>query len=284
MSAGRSHISNALAILSGGHAIHGDHAVLPAVVWPALSPHLRALPIVDVGSHNGGDLTIPSAKLGHRVYAYEPTKATHDELLRNLRGAHIPIDRSVAGFHLSGPGRVLVRRAAASSRSGVALLSTSTKYGGVANTLSGLEALPAAYQKVPGGVRQVNVTTVTLSEELQHETAGVYLLKIDAQGHELQVLQGAAEYIRRRPVCMIMLEFAPQALRAAGAEPLAVLKLLTEDFGYQCFDWRRAVPWKGAAPPTLEEFVDAHPPNRTLRRKFGAWTDLLCVRFDLLRR
>ena len=49
----------------------------------------------------------------------------------------------------------------------------------------------------------------------------------------------------------------PQALRAAGADPLALLKLLTEDFGYQCFDWRRAVPWKEATPPRAEMTASA---------------------------
>ena len=50
---------------------------------------------------------------------------------------------------------------------------------------------------------QVNVTVETLDDVLANETKGLYLLKIDAQGHEYSILRGAANYIRRRPAGLI---------------------------------------------------------------------------------
>ena len=78
-----------------------------------------------------------------------------------------------------------------------------------------------------------------LSDELVNETEGVYLLKIDAQGHDMHVLRGAADYIRTHPVYVILLEFSPMLMKAGGVEPLDLLHLLYDDLGYQCFDARK---------------------------------------------
>ena len=61
------------------------------------------------------------------------------------------------------------------------------------------------------------MTLTTLSAVLgPREPKGVFLLKVDAQGHEYQILQGAREYIRARPVYYILLEYYPKGLRAGA--------------------------------------------------------------------
>ena len=75
---GHPYISNALSFLTNGVLLEPkEGTVMPAVnAWSNTFPRLRELPMVDVGVNHGLDLALPAAKLGHRVYAYEPTNAT----------------------------------------------------------------------------------------------------------------------------------------------------------------------------------------------------------------
>ena len=274
------YISNALSILTGGMAVHSEKSLLPIIAhWSNMVPSLKDLPLVDVGSNTGDDVTIPAAKLGHRVYAYEPTPNTVQTLFGHLRAANVNYTTRVEGFQFAQPGTVLVRPVAVSNFRGTRELTTSHLYGGVANTLGGTNALPTQY--VEKGTRQVSVKTVRLGDELKREPRGVYLLKIDAQGHEWHVLRGVVEYALRRPIYFILLEFSPMLLGGAGIEPIQLLRLLTKGLDYQCFEGRNQ---PARLSMSLEKFVEAHPPNSTRRNKFGAWTDLLCVRLDLVRR
>ena len=119
-----------------------------------------------------------------------------------------------------------------------------------------------------------------LDDELKEEVDGVFMLKIDSQGHEMSVLRGAEAYIRARPVYLIQLEFSPMGLKAAGVNPLDLLKFVSDDLGYQCFETKRGRTKRGLS---LEDFVAAYPAvSKT--NKFGEWTDLLCARLDLVRR
>jgi FkbM family methyltransferase len=281
---GQRYISNAVALIGGSALMHSERSILPLVAhWRSMLPSLQHLPLVDVGAHYGVDLVLPTARLGHRVYAYEPSMVTFRTLLFQLDRSNITHTASVDGFEAATGGTVYVCEAAVSNRAGTAQLTYSSLYQGVASTLGGTKALPKSY--VGMGTKQVRVRTVRLTDELARETDGVFLLKIDAQGHEYHVLQGALEYARSRPIYAIMLEFCPMLLLAAKVEPIALLRLLTLEMGYQCFDNHRpGYLLPNQLSMTLEAFVDAHPPNSTRQHKFGEWTDLLCLRLDLLRR
>ena len=115
---------------------------------------------------------------------------------------------------------------------------------------------------------------------LRHERQGVFLLKIDAQGHEYHILRGARDYLASHPVYYLLLEYYPKGLRAGGVDPLDLLRLLQHELGYQCFDLRCT----GAKPHhralTFEQFIRQYP--SVTANPHGTWTDLLCARFDLL--
>lgn len=282
------YISQALAILTGGTSLHSEVKDIQALTYNLLPPRIRRLPVVDVGAHFGEDLVIPSAKLGHRVYAFEPWQGSYLEMERNVKKYNLTGTRSLHNFTNAPPGTVFMpSRTAVSNRTGKARLTVSPMYNGVANTLGGTKSMPAKYAAI---ATHQWVSTVRLSDVLADEIGGVYLLKIDAQGHEYHILKGAADYIRRRPVYMIMLEFTPFALTAQGVDPMALLKLLTEDFGYQCFDGRKFRPvWfqrqkHKRLAMTLEEFNASYNPEPRRHFRFGDWTDLTCLRFDLMRR
>ena len=77
-------------------------------------------------------------------------------------------------------------------------------------------------------------------ERLAAEARGVFLLKIDAQGHECTHTSGRKEYLLTpdRPVYYILIEYYPKGLKAGGVDPIDLLKLLQHELGYQCFDLR----------------------------------------------
>ena len=65
----------------------------------------------------------------------------------------------------------------------------------------------------------------------------IWLLKVDAQGHEVHALSGASSLLASRVVSHIFTEFAPRLLRDNGAVPRALPDLLWS-YGYACFDVR----------------------------------------------
>ena len=142
----------------------------------------------------------------------------------------------------------------------------------------------------------VPVQLLPLSELLKDEDKGVYLLKIDAQGAEWHDLEGAKEYIKSHKVYIILIEYFPKGLAANGIPPLKLLKLVTQELGYQCYDVRQNplyVPHSQAH--TIEEFTQVPLDHRTGLPKYsytsegikkirgwGFYTDLMCYKPELL--
>ena len=100
------------------------------------------------------------------------------------------------------------------------------------------------------------------------------LMKIDTQGHELRVLQGASRLLSDR-IPLIKLEFYPAGMRAIGDQPVELLRLL-QAAGYE-LAW--LAPWLGeraaqqaklVKPRDFEAFARDVEGNRR-----GGYTDLL---------
>ena len=109
---------------------------------------------------------------------------------------------------------------------------------------------------------------------------GLFILKIDSQGHEYHVLQGCVQYIRTHPVYYILLEFYPKGLRAVNIEPLTLLQFLHYELGYQCFDLGRNARNHGAME--LSAFVTYYGKPDTRIGSYGRFTDLICVNFAVM--
>ena len=252
-----------------------------------LPEHLKRLPVVDVGVHSGSDVTLPAARAGHKVYAYEPTGAKYKKILKTLETSNIPVTDDLTAFRRPEARGVLLRKnVACSGHSGSAMFTTSTHGGGVVNSLySG--ALPK--EDLKNSVRE-NVTLVTLSEDLKEETDGLLLLKLDCQGCEYHGLLGARDYIKSHKVYVIFLEFFSKGLQAADKHaPERLLDLLTTDLGYQCFDARSPKHAKEdnvvSRPLSLQDFAAKYHFEERHTKKYGGYgrfTDLLCTKFDLL--
>jgi FkbM family methyltransferase len=119
------------------------------------------------------------------------------------------LERNVAR---SGAGNVQLLQAAASDVAGTTgLARTAHNFGGA---------------RIAAGSGLQRVRTVTLdaiADELP--AASVGFVKIDVEGHELQVLRGMREILRRNPRLVLQLELSPET--AAGtSHPAGVLELL----------------------------------------------------------
>lgn len=54
------------------------------------------------------------------------------------------------------------------------------------------------------------------------------LIKIDVQGFEADVIEGCMDILKKKPLITLMIEFWPEGLRAAGADPLEFLNKLNK--------------------------------------------------------
>ena len=242
----RPKIGSGLIYLTGGSIVQSEGKNMPLLFYKGLPSHLKNLPIVDVGVHDGTDYTIPSAQAGYRVYAYEPTGWKYERVLGELKKRNITVTDELDAFR-RGQARVLLRRQVAAGQApGVAELTTSVSGGGALNSL-----YQAAIPKDAAQLKRENVTLVTLSEDLKGEKEGVLLLKMDCQGCEYNALLGARDYIKTHKVYSIFFEFYSKGLQAAGVEPLKLLELITVDLGYDCFNMRQGTP----QPISLEDFA-----------------------------
>jgi FkbM family methyltransferase len=178
--------------------------------------------VVDVGA-NIGYISLISARIvgkGGRVLSFEPTPAVARRLRENVC--------------LNGFQHVTVIEAAVTSVPG-SLRFYESDEDPEANTL--FSNGPGAFLTVQG---------VTLDDTLQAENAGhVDLLKIDAEGAEPGVLQGAIRILSRPDRPTLLFEANSFALSAAGSNMHELLALV-RSFGYTCRELER-FQWKGDA-------------------------------------
>jgi FkbM family methyltransferase len=136
-----------------------------AFAFAALEAGERAGVMIDVGAHVGGSLR-PFARAGWRVYAFEPDAANRTRLLRDIRDL---------------PGvTVSAKAVGAVEASGVAFFTSDLSSG-----ISSLSPFHASHH--PAG----NVDITTLDRLIADEAlTSVDFLKIDVEGHEIDVLAG----------------------------------------------------------------------------------------------
>jgi FkbM family methyltransferase len=229
----------------------------------------------DVGANIGQNVSIMALMVGPygRVVAFEPGPKACELLTRNVE--------SWAGFDLAP---ITVIRKGLSSRIGDGLLRESFDLGGFS-----LEDQAPSEVMIPRehsvGIK-VELTTLDafVSEHIE-QPAKIGLIKLDVEGHELAVLEGATRVLEQRLARDIVFEdFCPQPspvtlfLRAAGYVVFALLPtwrkpiLLTLE---QLSERRR----QRRSPPNFLATLD---PDRA-RARFGSpgWK---CLRLRARRR
>lgn len=177
--------------------------------------------IVDVGANKGDTVarfveTFPTAE----VWALEPHPDTFAGMAQRFAGSP----------------RVRPRRLALSSRAGTSTLHSYTN--------AAINALSPVEQGAEGLIDGSVVAAATVEVELQSlrqfcATEGlerIDILKLDTQGHELEILQGERELLCSGKVRFILVELLFSPLYATQAKAGEVISLL-ESCGFKLFDF-----------------------------------------------
>lgn len=223
--------------------------IVPEAIWRLLDAGETA---VDIGANIGQNSSAMAFKSGPagRVIAFEPHPSTFPDLRRN-----------VVSWPNTKCARIELNNVALGQQDGEAVLAA-TEY------LSG-----ASLRKEGAGVK---VPVRRLDDFLRDAAVGV--CKIDVEGHELSVLQGAPETLKRRAIRDIVFEdFNPQ--------PSDVSRLLREN-GFHIFElherWLKPLLKELNGAGTIERgfsynYLATQNPERAAERfRSAGWHCLTC--------
>jgi FkbM family methyltransferase len=157
--------------------------------------------IVDVGANIGYYTTLFSRLVGSTgsVTAFEPDPTNFSLLEKNCE--------------VNGCNNVKLENLALSDQDGTAKLH-----------LSEFNRGDHRMSSSDDGLETIEIKTVRLDNFLQGQE-GFNLLKMDIQGHEFRALKGMDGLLDRQDITIVM-EFMPEALKEAGADPLELLGYL----------------------------------------------------------
>lgn len=217
---------------------------LTEVLWRLISPGEIA---IDAGANIGYMTSIMSKRVGElgKVWCFEPNPEVYDELIENL--------------HL-WPDNINARKIALSNNSGTCFLNISSENRG--------QAFIDERITDSNSNELCEINMERLDSILKSAQIGV--MKIDVEGHELEVLQGAGDLISRQNIRDIVFE-------EHRGYPSPVTNLLEEN-NYTVFQL-----WKGFWKPLLLSPSDnlAHPwepPNYLATKDPDRATNLLASR------
>ena len=201
-------------------------------LWQGLAR--EATTVFDIGANAGiYSLATLAVQPEARVHAFEPTLEIADRLRdavarNNLHGLH-------------------VHECAVSSRDGEALLTQWRGEDGMNEGMNflGAGADPSLSQTM---VRTVRLDTFCAEAGITH----IDLLKIDVQGHEDDVLEGAADLLARRAIGTIQMELnlPGNGADASSSTARSIARLADAGFSFAAprapLEWRPAGAWLGS--------------------------------------
>lgn len=201
----------------------------------------------DVGANIGFNAIIASMIVGDtgKVYAFEPEQANYDLLLENIKLNNIT-------------NIVPVKCAVMHENKISTIFKSKTNYG------DHIVDLPVDFQS-DMHVNSGDITSITLDSFVQNisqsELQKLTLIKIDTQGSDIKVLEGAATLINTyKP--HIIIEYAPNYLRAQGYSVFDFLSFVDKN-KYTPFkmDFHHAMTNKASAllPLSLDEIIGKTP-------------------------
>ena len=235
----------------------------------ALSASLKAIPrglVIDVGAYDGEN-ALEYATAGHEVYAFEPSPSKAPIIEAAFRAS--PYRQSLRYFAM-----------AASNVSGTTLpfyvsQETSSRSATIKNGDMGSEQ--DMLSEPPWPHIKVEVPVTTLDESIGAVREVVYA-KLDAQGHDHEVLMGAAALIRTRRLHRVAFEVSPGLMEGSGPLYANAIRMLAEA-GYVCYDCPNAHGARNArvARPA-EQLIDELAQSTYVFKgtNVRGWTDLVC--------
>ncbi|MFC2058405.1 FkbM family methyltransferase [Chloroflexota bacterium] len=168
--------------------------------------------VVDIGAHVGYYTLIAADIVGEngKVFAFEPDPHNYSLLVKNIE--------------VNGYQNVIPLQKAVSNKSGTANLFS----------FPGASGWHSIYE-TPGWDNSIEIETVTLDEFFQDRDGRIDVVKMDAEGAELIIMQGMGKVIARNTELAIFAEFNPFLLKEAGYLPEEYLREFTKH-GFRLFD------------------------------------------------
>ena len=190
----------------------------PGRVHPfdAISPSLDVRWLLDVGA-NRGDVTVAALRSypGAKAICFEPVSKTFD-LLSSAVSAY--------------PGRTHLFNLALSDRTGVEKMNLTTFDG--ANSIA---TQTATHKRLNPHVQQVGSESISLVrlDDLAAELPAreIDVLKIDVEGHELNVLEGGRDFISRQ-VDTVIIEISMMRDEVGRRQAVFAVFALLEEMGF----------------------------------------------------
>jgi FkbM family methyltransferase len=169
--------------------------------------------VVDVGANHGWFALSMAQTVGEtgKVWAYEPTPPIYDDLLRNLdQNRSLRVDARPRGLGMQEATTDIY-------------LFTGLPHGHASQSSLGRT-----------DHRTFSIPLVTLDSELKHEPTAPVLVKLDVEGAELQVLQGAKRLLQRAPpIWVVEVNWATSHAFQYG--PPEIVAELTTSSSYNIF-------------------------------------------------
>ncbi len=166
---------------------------------------------IDVGAHYGFyTLAFGTAHPDRKILAFEPAPENFDVLTRNIELNRL---QNVDAYNLAvlnQNGRKNFNVASHSSHSSFYL------------------------HHLSDTIRTVEVQVVSLDDFLKDVPSGSIVVKIDAEGSELEILNGMASLLQKKEDIRLVIEFNPNSSRAAGHDPGALLHEIHQ-FGFDLY-------------------------------------------------
>mmetsp|Transcript_16981 Transcript_16981/g.55237 ORF Transcript_16981/g.55237 Transcript_16981/m.55237 type:complete len:415 (+) Transcript_16981:3-1247(+) len=209
--------------------------------------------IVDVGMNDGSDVTLPGLARGNSVIAFEPLPAMCERVLSKaramasqgtIRAAADVVSKVGAAATVDEMRRVVSEAPRPSLSLFAAVASRETDlsrsvaiYGPEGDSTSKMSStdpknMPRVGPGTKRGAKAVKVATVSSIALDDVVASKVGLLKVDAQGNELNVLRGAATVLNdpKLSPSFLQFEFVPRMIRhMMAAAPASESSSLAED-------------------------------------------------------
>ena len=220
---------------------------------------------IDVGAYDGQD-AVRFAKAGHRVLSFEPVPSKAMVIERNIRKS---------GF----TKQISFHAVALSNFTGSASFQVNTNLKKSAEFQEGSEQ--DGFFVPWKGSRSVEVPVRMLDDYIAKQS--VLYLKIDAQGHDVEVLAGARKALSENRIHFVNFELSPK-LRPDPAAYINVLGWLSS-LGYTCHDCKyfKSAGLRGQTEDLLrveaQRFVEKLSTVTFTHRgaDHGAYTEVLCA-------
>mmetsp|Transcript_27793 Transcript_27793/g.46509 ORF Transcript_27793/g.46509 Transcript_27793/m.46509 type:complete len:326 (+) Transcript_27793:65-1042(+) len=132
----------------------------------------------------------------------------------------------------------------------------------------------------------IEVQVVPISDYVKVD---VFFMKIDSQGHEVDVMRGALDLYNNYVVRMVGMEFWPKGLNMAGQSPKTLLDILARELKLTCFDLDLSSPLHPEEFTEYEKHIQLRQEavqERKRRKKskntWGWFVELVCVNTNKL--